>query len=223
MDHLVRGLLESTLSPQVFFSLNPHSTFPWIRKRISPARNSCFLAVVASRGRGRGVSRTSGGFNGGDEQSEVTRVGRPTRTGGWKSPASFNRSPSCGRATRKCPWSFTGAWWSYLRDWIGWWWLRVAGPPAPVALAGRCLAANLLRCGRARVSGYTKSEGSGKLLVSSPRRGSGWMGLVKGIAARRWWRSVVSVTPLVLLELKLGHDIICTRISLCVIHLECIH
>jgi hypothetical protein len=52
----------------------------------------------------------------------------------------------------------------------------VAGPPAPVALAGRCLAANLVRCGRARVSGYTKSEGSVKLLVSSPDGGVvGWV------------------------------------------------
>jgi hypothetical protein len=31
------------------------------------------------------------------------------------------------------------------------------------------------------------------------------------------------VTPLVLLELKLGHGIICIGISLCMLHLECIH
>jgi hypothetical protein len=31
------------------------------------------------------------------------------------------------------------------------------------------------------------------------------------------------VTPLVLHELKLGHGIICTGISLCMLHLECIH
>jgi hypothetical protein len=33
----------------------------------------------------------------------------------------------------------------------------------------------------------------------------------------------LSVTPLVLPKLKLWHDIICTKISLCMIHLECIH
>jgi hypothetical protein len=31
------------------------------------------------------------------------------------------------------------------------------------------------------------------------------------------------VTPLVLQELKLGYDIICIDISLCMLHLECIH
>jgi hypothetical protein len=31
------------------------------------------------------------------------------------------------------------------------------------------------------------------------------------------------ITPLVLRELKLWHDIICTSITLCMIHLECIH
>jgi hypothetical protein len=31
------------------------------------------------------------------------------------------------------------------------------------------------------------------------------------------------VTPLVLQELKLGHDIICIDISLCMLYLECIH
>jgi hypothetical protein len=31
------------------------------------------------------------------------------------------------------------------------------------------------------------------------------------------------VTPLVLQELKLGHDIICIDISLYMLHLECIH
>jgi hypothetical protein len=31
------------------------------------------------------------------------------------------------------------------------------------------------------------------------------------------------VTPLVLQELKLGHGIICIDISLCMLHLECIH
>jgi transposase InsO family protein len=32
-----------------------------------------------------------------------------------------------------------------------------------------------------------------------------------------------TVTPLVLQELKLGHGIICIDISLCMLHLECIH
>jgi hypothetical protein len=31
------------------------------------------------------------------------------------------------------------------------------------------------------------------------------------------------VTPLVLQELKLGHNIICIDISLCMLHLGCIH
>jgi hypothetical protein len=34
---------------------------------------------------------------------------------------------------------------------------------------------------------------------------------------------VVRVTPLVLLALKLEHDIICIDISFCLSHLECIH
>jgi hypothetical protein len=36
----------------------------------------------------------------------------------------------------------------------------------------------------------------------------------------RW---LTFVTPLVLQELKLWHDIICIGISLCMLHLECIH
>jgi hypothetical protein len=36
-------------------------------------------------------------------------------------------------------------------------------------------------------------------------------------------RSATAVTPLVLQELKLGHDIICIDISLCMLHLECVH
>jgi hypothetical protein len=35
--------------------------------------------------------------------------------------------------------------------------------------------------------------------------------------------STKAVTPLVLQELKLWHDIICISISLCMLHLECIH
>jgi hypothetical protein len=34
---------------------------------------------------------------------------------------------------------------------------------------------------------------------------------------------LLTVTPLVLQELKFGHDIICMDISLCLLHLECIH
>jgi hypothetical protein len=34
---------------------------------------------------------------------------------------------------------------------------------------------------------------------------------------------IFNVTPLVLPELKLWHDIICISISLCMLHLKCIH
>jgi hypothetical protein len=41
--------------------------------------------------------------------------------------------------------------------------------------------------------------------------------------ARRWCPSGTTVTPLVLLALKLEHNIMCIDISCCLLHLECIH
>jgi hypothetical protein len=42
----------------------------------------------------------------------------------------------------------------------------------------------------------------------------------KGCLVLLW---LEDVTPLVLRELKLEHDIMCTSITLCMIYLECIH
>jgi hypothetical protein len=50
---------------------------------------------------------------------------------------------------------------------------------------------------------------------------SAWAAPVLFCGEERWDKE--NVTPLVLPKLKLWHDIICISISLCMLHLECIH
>jgi hypothetical protein len=62
--------------------------------------------------------------------------------------------------------------------------------------------------------------------AKTPMGTDGHLDLDKGSKSvdQKAYRSIIgSVTPLVFQELKLWHDIICISISLCMLHLECIH
>jgi hypothetical protein len=54
-------------------------------------------------------------------------------------------------------------------------------------------------------------------------RGFAWLLQISDIMDLELLDVFLDVTPLVLLALKLEHDIICINISFCLSHLECIH